>query len=217
MVQIHYLVFNPFQLNTYILYDETCEAVIIDPACYGPEEELELSEFIRKENLSPVRCLITHSHIDHLLGVNYVYNTFRLLPEIHEAGYELFRQAPKFAKMYGFQTNEIISPGSWLTEGDIIRFGTSKLEVLYTPGHADGSVCFVNREEGFVIAGDVLFHESIGRTDLPGGDFELLTGNIQQKLLTLGDHVKVFPGHGPETLIGHEKRFNPFLTGEYRM
>jgi glyoxylase-like metal-dependent hydrolase (beta-lactamase superfamily II) len=212
MIQIQYLVFNPFQLNTYILFDETREAVIIDPACYGTEEEYELAEFIRKENLKPVRCLVTHSHVDHLLGVNYVYNTFGLRPEIHQSGLELFNKAPQYGRMYGFQTETVISPESWLNEGDVIRFGTSSLDVIYTPGHADGSVCFLNRDEGFVIAGDVLFHESIGRTDLPGGDFELLSTNIQQKLFSLDDHVRVYPGHGPETNIGHEKRFNPFLT-----
>lgn len=217
MIQIRNFVFNPFQVNTYVLYDETGEAVIIDPACYDKEEEAELADFLLKENLKPVLCLSTHTHIDHVLGNNFIFQEFKLKPVIHEAGLDLLKNAAYFGKAYGFHVKDVVQPESYLIEGQIITFGNSKLEVLYTPGHANGSVCFLCRSQKFVIVGDVLFYESIGRTDLPGGNYEMLANNIKTKLFVLEDEYKVYSGHGHETTIGHEKRFNPFLNGEIEM
>jgi len=214
MIQIRNFVFNPFQVNTYVLYDETNEAIIIDPACYDKEEEVELSDFLHAAGLNPVLCISTHTHIDHVLGNNFVFEQYGLKPVIHAAGLELLKKAAYFGQAYGFKVTDVVLPETYLTDNQIIKFGNSKLEVLYTPGHADGSVCFLSRSDKFVIVGDVLFYESIGRTDLPGGNFEMLANNIKTRLFSLDDDFKVYSGHGHETSIGHEKRYNPFLNPE---
>ncbi|MEI6575880.1 MAG: MBL fold metallo-hydrolase [Bacteroidota bacterium] len=186
MIQIKNFVFNPFQLNTYVLFDESRQAVIIDPGCYNEDEANQLLAFIEEEQLIPVHCLITHPHVDHLLGCNFVFKTFKLKPIMHETGMELLINAVQYGNIYGFKMEDVIVPDQFLEEGQPIQWGNSKLDVLFTPGHADGSVCFLNRDDAFVITGDVLFHESIGRTDLPGGDSEMLIKNIVtvQGLLT---------------------------------
>ena len=212
MINIKRFTFNPFQVNTFILYDDTKECVIIDPGC---EEEFEcrsLLDFIENEELKPVKQLCTHTHIDHIMGSNMVEERLGIGLEVHEAGMLFLERAASTAASYGLTLSKAPETSHFLSEGEIITFGNSKLEVLYTPGHANGSVCFLCREQNFVVVGDVLFNMSIGRTDFPTGDFDLLQKSIFEKLFVLPDETIVYPGHGPDTSIGYEKNNNPFLT-----
>jgi glyoxylase-like metal-dependent hydrolase (beta-lactamase superfamily II) len=211
MVKIEKLVFNAFQENTYIVYDETGECLIVDPGCYDPHEEEDLYAFIKTNALKPVGHLYTHAHIDHILGNGYVYRTWGLKPVMHKESVPIFLGAREHGLMFGIEIDEIIEPESFIDEGDYVRFGNSKLEVIYTPGHVAGHVCFVCHQEKCVIVGDVLFRDSIGRTDLPTGDFDLLAASIRSKLYTLSPEYTVYPGHGPKTSIGYEMMNNPFV------
>ncbi len=211
MINFKIFVFNPFQVNTYILFDETNECIIIDPACYEEHEKVELTDFIDANNLKVVRIINTHVHTDHILGNAFVCKHFGIGWEAHPDGKELWSLVREFGTALNIKVEEIGLPQATFEDGAIIKFGNSELEVLYTPGHAAGSACFVNHEQKFVISGDVLFRDSIGRTDLPTGDRDLLTESIQTKLFTLdGDYV-VYPGHGPETTISYEKSNNPYV------
>ncbi len=211
MINIKIFEFNPFQVNTYILYDETKECVIIDAACFDDTEKEELAGFIKKENLTPVRLLTTHFHIDHILGNSFIYEKYGLKPEIHKTGEIFVNTVKEYGLTFGLHIDKVIKPEKFIEEGDIIKFGKSELTAVYTPGHAEGSLCFVSKEPEFVITGDVLFHGSVGRSDLPTGNHKLLLENIKNKLFTLGDEYLVYPGHGPKTRIWFEKKHNPFL------
>jgi glyoxylase-like metal-dependent hydrolase (beta-lactamase superfamily II) len=213
MMQIERLVFNPFQENTYIVYDESGEALIVDPGCYGQEEEKKLESFLANNHLKPKYQIFTHTHVDHILGSNFVYQKYGLKPVLHRDALPFLQQAAKQGQMYGFEIDEIIPGDTFLDAGDTIVFGQSQLEVLHTPGHVDGHLCFVSKQQKFVLAGDVLFRDSIGRTDLPTGDFDVLARNIRTQLFTLGHDYTVYPGHGPATTIGYEIFNNPFVNG----
>lgn len=202
---------NPFQENTFIIYDDTKECIIIDPGCFTNPEKEELTNFITTQGLTPVRLINTHSHIDHIFGNNYVHTTYNLLPELHkdeEKGLEL---ATQVGLMYGLPFEKSPSPKQYINEGDVIRFGNTELLTLFTPGHSIASLSFYCEADGFVIGGDVLFNGSIGRTDLPGGDYDTLINSIKTQLLPLGDDTTVYCGHGPSTTIGKERISNPFL------
>lgn len=212
MIQIQPFVFNPLQENTYVLFDETKECVIIDPGCYTREEQDELSNFIQNQQLKVIMLLNTHCHVDHVLGNAYVkekYKTRLLIPAKEKA---TLLAVKAYAPSYGFYQYQETDPDGFLEEEDVIKFGHQTLRVLFVPGHAPGHVAFYHEKDKSVIAGDVLFYNSIGRTDLPGGDFDTLIESIHRKLFSLPDDVKVFPGHGPATTIGFEKRTNPFCA-----
>ena len=212
-MNIQRFAFNPFQVNTYILWDETRECAIIDPGCYGKEEENVITGFIAGHGLKPVRLINTHCHIDHIAGMAFISKTYDLKPEAHPDGFQFIQHSEKAGFIYGFDKLDTIYPEISLKEGQVIKFGNSELHVIETPGHADGSLCFISHTDKFVITGDVLFNQSIGRSDLPTGDYDLLMKNIFEKLLTLPGDYKVYPGHGPETTIGYEAYSNPFLNG----
>ncbi len=211
MITVNQLVFNGFQVNTYILSDETKECVIIDAANYDQRENQKLADFIENKGLKPVLHINTHCHVDHVLGGAFVEEKYGLGVSIHPDSNGFIIKAKEQAMMYGFNLNKIANISNFINEGDKIKFGNSELDIIYTPGHAAGSICIISHPDEFVITGDVLFQESIGRTDLPTGDFDLLKNNILTKLFTLPDVYTVYPGHGPETSIGHEKGNNPFL------
>ena len=205
--------FNPFQENTYLLYDDTKECIIIDPGCYTANERTELAQFIKQKELRPVRLINTHCHIDHVFGNRFIAEQYGLELEIHEGELPVLQAVPKVANLYGIPLpDESPEPSRFIKEGDQINFGNTKLNSLYTPGHSPASLSFYCAADQFMIAGDVLFQGSIGRTDLPGGDFATLISSIQTKFFTLDDEVVVYPGHGPETTIGYEKKNNPFLN-----
>lgn len=211
MITIKKFAFNPFEVNTYVLYDEQKKAVLIDCACYDDEERNKLFTFIKSENLTIIRQLYTHCHIDHIVGMAYATDTFSTEPEIHKAALPFIDASKNSASNYGFRLERVINPSIFINHGDIIMFGNSELEVRYAPGHADGSICFVNHEQKFVITGDVLFNGSIGRTDFPTGSLDVLIDKIKTELFTLGEDYTVYPGHGPKTSIGYEKATNPFI------
>ncbi|TDE16241.1 MBL fold metallo-hydrolase [Dyadobacter psychrotolerans] len=211
MIQIKSFTFNPFSENTYLLYDETGEAVIVDPGCYGAEETSQLYGFIESHNLAPVRIINTHAHIDHVLGVAAVKAKYNIPFLLHIIDEPLLKAVRTYAPNYGFPAFDEPEIDGYLDEGSIVTFGNSLLKVIFVPGHAPGHIAFVSDEQRFVIGGDVLFRQSIGRTDLPGGDFDTLIGSIKNKLFTLPDDYTVYAGHMGPTTIGFEKKNNPFL------
>ena len=210
--KVNRFVFNSFGVNTYILVDDTGKCLIIDPGCQDREEEAQLFEFITGNHLTPVAMLNTHFHIDHIVGNTFACKSFNLSPQCHKSSKMFWETVVISGSMYGIKVENLITPTNFIEEGDVISFGDSSVEVFYTPGHADGSVCFVNHKEKYVVSGDVLFRDSIGRTDLPTGNFDVLYQSIVTKLFTLPDDYIVYPGHGPETTIGYEKLNNPFLN-----
>lgn len=212
MISVQKITFNPFQENTYILFDETKECVIIDPGCYEKHEEDELKEFIESKGLKPVKLISTHSHIDHVLGNKFVMETYGIELQIHKQDLPTLISVPTYAGNYGFTNYQACeAPTSFFEEGETITFGNSELDILFVPGHAPGHVAFVAKEEKFVINGDCLFYGSVGRVDLPGGDEATLIHSIKTKLFALSDEFVVYCGHGPETAIGFEKANNRFL------
>lgn len=203
--------FNFIQVNTYILYDETKEAVIIDPGNYIKSEDEILSDFIEKEQLN-VRYLInTHPHIDHIFGNSFGKKCFQSPLLMHEKGIPIYETADDYCSSLPFQRPDFPLPDKLIKEGEVITFGCQQLEAIYTPGHCEGSICLFDRKHKIIFTGDVLFEESIGRADLPTGNHQLLLQSIREKLLVLDDDTIVFPGHGDQTTIGKEKRDNPYL------
>ena len=207
---IQHFTFNPLQENTYVVYDETREAIIIDPGCYEKEEQEELRRFINWEKLSVKKLVNTHCHIDHVLGNAFIMREYNVDLYIHRTDLPTLESNLVVAPLYGFHGYEHSTTGQFLAEGDLVEFGNSKLRVLFVPGHAPGHIALVNEEENLCISGDVLFYQSIGRTDLPGGSFSVLIDSIHSKLFSLPEETRVYCGHGPATSIGFEKQFNPF-------
>lgn len=203
--------FNPFSENTYIVFDETKECIIIDPGCYFPNEKKELMDFIEKNKLKPVKLLNTHCHLDHICGNKFVAEKYKLKLEMHQADLPVLHYAGEAGKQYGLPIEPSPEPLVFLEENDFIKFGTSELKVLRTPGHSPGGISFFSPKNKFIIVGDVLFYQNIGRYDFPGGDYETLMNSIRKKLFLLDNEVKVYSGHGQPTTIGFEKKHNPFL------
>ena len=212
MLQIKSFVFSPIEENTYILYNESKECIIIDPGCYFEEEKAALQAFIEKMQLKPKMLLNTHCHLDHVFGNKFVAETFGLTLQLHEIEKQVLAFAPTSGLMYNMPFDNYSGEFILLKEGDIILLGDDELTVIEAPGHSPGHICFYCAKQNFVIGGDVLFQRSIGRTDLPGGDHETLLKNIREKLFVLPGDTKVFSGHGPVTTIADEKKFNPFLS-----
>ncbi len=212
MATVQSFIFNPFSENTYVVYDETLEAVIVDPGCFTKSEKQELSDFISHQQLRPVRLLNTHCHLDHVFGNRYVFEKYGLLPEIHEGELAVLEAFVGVARQYGFPIKETSpTPEKFIAQGELIGFGSTVLESLFTPGHSPASLSFYCEASQFILSGDVLFRESIGRTDLPGGNHKLLLQSIRNQLFTLPDEIKVYSGHGEPTNIGYERLHNPFL------
>ncbi len=211
MLNVKAFTFNPVQENTYILYNEQKQCCIIDPGCYFQEEEYELKDFVEKTGLKPVLLLNTHCHLDHIFGNRFVHQTWGLTLHIHEKEKKVLEFGPASGLMYNLPFENYSGDLKFLTPGETIKLGQDELEIRFTPGHSPGSVCFYSEADQFVIGGDVLFNGSIGRTDLPGGDYDTLIKSIQTRLFVLPDEVKVYSGHGPVTTIGFEKMNNPFV------
>ena len=212
MIEVVTFTQNPIQVNTYVVYDETKECVIIDCGCLTEGEQAAIERFIDENGLKPKHLLNTHLHFDHALGNRFIYDTYGLQPEAHRADEFLLKQMRAQLAYFGVSSgDEPVPIGKYLNEGDEISFGNSELEVLHVPGHSPGSVAYLNRAQNLLFAGDVLFRECIGRTDLPGGNHADLIRNIQEKLLVLPDETVVFCGHDETTTIGHEKQCNPYL------
>lgn len=203
--------FNPFQENTYVLHDDTKEAIIIDPGNYYDYENDQLMNYLEKENLAVQYVVNTHPHIDHVVGNTWCVKHLGTPIYIHEKSLKLYHESHGYCTMIGMEIESFPEPAKLLQEGDTITFGHQSFKVLYTPGHADGSICLYDESHKMVFVGDVLFAGSVGRSDLPTGNHSLLLQSIREKLLTLPDETTVFCGHEINTTIGYEKLHNPFI------
>lgn len=212
MFQIQSFTFSPIQENTYLLFDEFKECIIIDPGCYFDEEKETLKTFIEENNLIPKLLMNTHCHLDHVFGNKFVAETYGLTLQLHEKEKAVLAFAPTSGLMYNMPFDNYSGEYIVLKEGDKISLGDDELSVIEAPGHSPGSICFYCAKQNFVISGDVLFQRSIGRTDLPGGDHQTLLNSIRQKLFVLPDATIVYNGHGNSTFIGEEKTHNPYLN-----
>jgi hydroxyacylglutathione hydrolase len=212
MIQIKQFMCNPYQENSYLLYDETGECVIIDPGMQTAAEQNELVNWIRERKLTPVLLLNTHCHIDHVFGNKFVFDNWSLKPQFHKGELPVLQAVPGYAPQMGMHYELSPEPEVFLAETGIVSFGNSELELIFAPGHSPAHLCFYAKADKFLIGGDVLFYNSIGRTDLPGGNHQQLLKNIREKLFVLPDDIKVYPGHGQPTSIGFEKKHNPFLN-----
>jgi hydroxyacylglutathione hydrolase len=209
---IESFVLNPFSENTYVAFDDTKEAVIIDPGCYEPSEQAELDRFIAAQGLTVKYILNTHCHIDHVLGNFHCKTKYKVPLLIHRQDEKVLLAVQSYASNYGFAGYQPTVPDRFLEENESFVFGNTKWKVLFLPGHSPGHIAFYDEQKKTVLSGDVLFKRSIGRTDLPGGNFDVLLHSIQQKLFLLPDDVVVYSGHGPTTTIGEEKKLNPFCA-----
>ncbi len=210
-MDIAIFVFNDFQENTYVLYDDTKECIIIDPGCNTKQEEKVLDDFIESNHLIPKFLINTHCHIDHVLGNKYVFDKFGLTPKYHKEEQIVMDSCIQVAQFYGVNYQKSPDAVAYIENGEMIKFGNSELLAIFTPGHSPGSLCYYNKSTKTIIVGDVLFDGSIGRTDLPGSDFDTLINSIKTELLVLDDDIRVFSGHGSSTTIGKERQSNPFL------
>ena len=211
MLTVQPFTFNPVQENTYVVYNEKGDCCIIDPGCYFASEEQELKDFIEKNGLQPVYLLNTHCHLDHIFGNRFVQKTFGLSLYLHKLEKPVLEHGPASGQLWQLPFDNYDGELNYLDEGEVVRIGEDELHVLFTPGHSPGSISFYNAEAKFVISGDVLFQGSVGRTDLPGGDFTILQESIKTKLYTLPADVIVYSGHGESTTIGDEMKTNPFV------
>ncbi|WP_273215271.1 MBL fold metallo-hydrolase [Runella zeae] len=212
MIQIQSFVFSPFQENTYVLFDETHEAVIIDPGCLMQAEKETLAQFVTQNRLIVKALLQTHAHLDHVFGSAFVKRKYGVKMWMHKNELPILASVENRCQLWGIRGYEPVEADEFIDEGDIISFGNSQLEILFVPGHAPGHLAFVNHAQRFVIGGDVLFKGSVGRTDFPLCDHEALINSIQTKFMTLEDDYRVYAGHMDSTTIGYERRTNPFLT-----
>ena len=211
MIKVKVFTFSPIQENTYLLYNDQRKAIIIDPGCYFTAEQETLKNFIKDTKLEPVQLLNTHCHLDHVFGNKWVHETYGLELYLHAQEEAVLQRAPASGERWGMPFSNYKGPLHFLAHGDKVHLGTDELQVILAPGHSPGSICFYHAAQEFLVGGDVLFHESIGRTDLPGGDHATLLNSIREQLYVLPESVTVYPGHGPSTTIGHEKRHNPFV------
>lgn len=213
MIQLKMFTFNPVQENTYVLWNEKKDALIIDPGCYFTAEQETLQSFIKTQPLTPVKLINTHCHLDHVFGNKWVAKTYALELYLHPIAEKELEFAPASGLSWGMPVDNYAGVFHYLNHGDTIKLGEDELKVLFTPGHSPGSICFYCQKQNFVIGGDVLFQQSIGRTDFPGGNHQQLLQSIKEQLFVLPDETIVYPGHGPHTTIGHEKKYNPYLNG----
>ena len=216
MITIKRFEFNPFRENTYVLSDDTGECLIVDPGCQEPEEQDLLLAHFEENDLEPVKMVNTHCHIDHILGTAFLHDQFKLPFLIHPQEKPLLTASIAQGEFFGLDVQTPPEPTDFLNEGDTVTFGDLLFEVIHIPGHSPGGIVLLNREQQCIFTGDVLFQGSIGRTDLPGGDFDSLVNSIREKLLILDPEIRVYPGHGPDTTIGIEKQSNPFFNFFYK-
>ncbi|TSA57290.1 MAG: MBL fold metallo-hydrolase [Sediminibacterium sp.] len=212
MFHVKVFKFSPIQENTYLLYNDTNKAIIIDPGCYTTEEQETLKKFLIDNQLEPVQLVNTHCHLDHVFGNDWVHKTYGLELYIHPNEEKMLEFAPKSGENWGMPFINYSGPLHFLTQENTLTLGEDQLSIRFTPGHSPGSISFYCAEQGFIISGDVLFYESIGRTDLPMASHEQLLNSIKEQMLTLPDEVIVYSGHGRPTTIGHERKNNPFLS-----
>lgn len=212
MLQLESFTFGPFQENTYVLYDDSEEGIIVDPGCYQDVENQQLVRFINDKQITVKKIANTHCHIDHVLGNEFTKIKFKAPLVVPEGEIEVLKSVKSYAPVYGFPLYQEAEVDEFLEAPGSLSFGNTIFEVIFVPGHSPGHVAFYHKESKICIGGDVLFYGSIGRTDLPGGDHQTLIDSIHTKMFALPDDVTVYSGHGPPTTIGHEKQSNPFCA-----
>ena len=212
MIKVEKFEVNPLRENSFVLSDESGECVFVDPGFFYREERREIKEYIADNKLKPIKIINTHCHFDHIMGVEFIRNEYKIPLCAHADDAFWINKASEQGQMFGFDMKPVAPIDYFLNEKETLTFGDSLLEIIHIPGHSPGHIVFYNNENNFLIAGDVLFYGSSGRSDLPGGDHETLISNIKNKLFQLPGNTKVFCGHGPETTLGFEKSTNPFLT-----
>lgn len=210
-MEIYRLVFNPIEVNTYILADQSGDCAIIDCGCYDKDEFSELTGFIEERKLNPVLVLNTHCHLDHIFGNGFMLEKYNLGAFFHKDDESNRKMAVNHALIFGLSMKTPPGPAGYLTDGQKISFGQTELKSIHVPGHSAGSLAFYNEKEKVIFTGDALFEGSIGRTDLPGGNYERLINSITKKLFTLPSETAVCPGHGNKTSIGTEIESNPYF------
>jgi len=210
MITVKQFIFNPIEVNTYLLHDSSNECIIIDAGCFYENEQQVIVNYIETNNLKPIKLVQTHGHFDHVLGNKFLAQKYNIPVYAHKMSEKFIGNIAKHALRFGFQVEDSVPIDYFVNEGDKMIFGNSELQVFHVPGHSPGSVVYYSAEGNFAIVGDVLFKGSIGRTDLEDGNLDLLLNGIYNKLYTLPDNTTIFPGHGPSTSIGYEKRNNPF-------
>jgi glyoxylase-like metal-dependent hydrolase (beta-lactamase superfamily II) len=211
MLTVQPFTFNPVQENTYVVYNEKGDCCIIDPGCYFASEEQQLTDFIEQNGLKPVLLLNTHCHLDHIFGNRFVHKKYDLLLHLHPQEKAVLEYGPTAGQLWQLPFDNYDAELIFIDDGQTVRIGEEELQILFTPGHSPGSISFYSPTHKFVISGDVLFEGSVGRTDLPGGDFTILEESIKMRLYTLPPDVIVYPGHGDSTTIGDEMKGNPFV------
>lgn len=211
MIAFQNFVFNELGVNSFVLYDNTQQCIVVDPGCNTDNQRNELISFINSHKLKTAYIINTHGHFDHVFGNSWAKSVFDCPLLMHKDDLPLIENADKYAGIFGFHISKPPLPDGYLADNELICFGDSSLKIIHVPGHSPGSICLYAESEGLLICGDVLFNGSIGRTDLPGGDQDLLISGIQMKLMTLPGNTVVWPGHGPKTTIKHEYDTNPFL------
>ncbi len=211
MLNIKTFTFNPFQENTYLIYDDSGESALIDPGCFTSTERMELDDFVKSHNLKVKQLWNTHCHIDHVLGNSWAMKNYQVSLFIHPNEATVLKSVEVYAPSYGFHGYEPSMANTYLEEGQLLQVGSEQIQVLFVPGHSPGHVVFYHEQSTTCIAGDTLFNGSIGRTDLPGGNHQLLLRKIKEQLFTLPLETTIYPGHGPKTTIGQEKIHNPFV------
>ena len=211
MIQIHSFCFNPFQENTYILYNEQKEAIIIDPGMYTRIDFKQFTSFIEDQNLTPKLLLNTHCHLDHVFGNNFVHENYELIAHFHKNEQLVIDRLPEASAKWGIPTEAYKGSVQYLEANEIIHFGKDQFKCLFTPGHSPGSLCFYNELQQFIIGGDLIFMDGVGRTDLPGSNPTDLINSIRTEIMPLKDDLMIYSGHGPETSLGREKLHNPYI------
>jgi hydroxyacylglutathione hydrolase len=210
MLSIHSFCFNAFQENTYVFYNEQKEAIIVDPGCYLRNEQEALVAFINSNELTP-KLLLTHCHLDHVFGNNFVSELYGLTAHFHKNEQAVIDRLPEGGARWGVPCEPYKGPVKYIAQDDLIQFGADQFKVLVTPGHSPGSVCFYNEKQDFMIGGDLIFKDGVGRTDLPGSNPLDLINSIKTQILPLPDTMTIYSGHGPETSWGREKKANPYI------
>lgn len=206
--------FNHFQVNCYLLWDETTKCcAIVDPGAEASYEDAQLTQYIKEKGLTPVRVLLTHAHVDHIAGLRQVCERYQLPVTMHPEGEHLLKQAEAYGAVMGFEVSQMGDLKTIpIADDEVVKVGEEEVECRFVPGHCPGSMAYVLHNENMVLTGDALFRGSIGRTDLPGGNYDLLLEKLHTRVLTLDDDYEVLPGHGDLSTIGEEKMYNGFLV-----
>lgn len=212
MIKIEKFVVNPLQENTFVVSDETGACIFVDPGFYYEEEHTEVKEYVEDNNLKPVKIVNTHCHFDHIMGVEFLRKEYGIPFHAHAEDAYWIEKAEEQGEMFAINMKKVAPTDYHFSEKETVKFGNTEFKIIHIPGHSPGHVVFYNEKNSLLIAGDVLFYGSIGRTDLPGGNYNELISGIKNKLFPLPDETKVYCGHGQETTIGFEKSSNPFLT-----